>query len=540
MKIHIVQKGDTLWKIAKKYGVNFEELKKLNSQLSNPDMIMPGMKVKVPTTGGLIKKESPMGTKPGNAISPGTKKEVPIAEHPFAKEKPKPLPVKEVPIKEKPIVKEAPKTPYIPKMPISVAPEIDINNYYVTNMANMNVQPPQPKPQPPLPPVPEVKEAPKKEVPVMPVVEAPVECPPPVLEQPICEPECVPITPVMPGTGFGPPLGYPIEPAVPYPTQSGAVPIMSGSVPYPVDPGVSYVPPHFEDESSSSYFPQIPMTSPVPFHGEMVSGANVPVQPHYSQSGAVQGGQIPAGYPSGMSAEYSQGPTGYPAAPQYPSGGYPGYPAAPQYPSGGYPGYPAAPAGYPQGGYPGYPAGPAGYSPGGYPGYPAGPAGYPSGGYPGYGAASPGYPPTAYGAYSEPGPYPRIPSEYGQNLDIVGSENLNLANPANGSQPIMPPYGPMPYGYPQMSSVSQPAGSGDFETFGHTGGIPADTDCGCNEVPAAEQSFVPTTPPVYMAPYTAPGHLAQPPFMNPYGIGPAEDGNAYMPRNKEEGTEYND
>ena len=62
VKIHIVQKGDTLWKIAKKYGVNFEELKKMNSQLSNPDMIMPGMKIKVPTTGGNIKKEAPMGT----------------------------------------------------------------------------------------------------------------------------------------------------------------------------------------------------------------------------------------------------------------------------------------------------------------------------------------------------------------------------------------------------------------------------------------------------------------------------------------------
>ena len=51
MKIHIDQKGDTLWKIAQKYGVQFEELKQINSQLSNPDMIMPGMKIKVPGTG---------------------------------------------------------------------------------------------------------------------------------------------------------------------------------------------------------------------------------------------------------------------------------------------------------------------------------------------------------------------------------------------------------------------------------------------------------------------------------------------------------
>ena len=61
VKIHIVQKGDTLWKIAKKYGVNFEELKKMNSQLSNPDMIMPGMKIKVPTAGGKYKERSSNG-----------------------------------------------------------------------------------------------------------------------------------------------------------------------------------------------------------------------------------------------------------------------------------------------------------------------------------------------------------------------------------------------------------------------------------------------------------------------------------------------
>lgn len=49
MKIHIVQKGDTLWEIAKKYGVDFEELKALNSHLASPDMIMPGMKIRIPT-----------------------------------------------------------------------------------------------------------------------------------------------------------------------------------------------------------------------------------------------------------------------------------------------------------------------------------------------------------------------------------------------------------------------------------------------------------------------------------------------------------
>lgn len=49
MRIHIVQKGDTLFEIAKQYGVDFEKLVELNSQLSSPDMIMPGMKIKIPS-----------------------------------------------------------------------------------------------------------------------------------------------------------------------------------------------------------------------------------------------------------------------------------------------------------------------------------------------------------------------------------------------------------------------------------------------------------------------------------------------------------
>ena len=118
VKIHIVQKGDTLWKLAKKYGVSFDELKKINSQLSNPDLLMPGMKLKIPGSASTMKKE---------AVQPIIKtgiKEVPVQpqvsglkeqlikeqnnqlmkEQPIAKEIPI---VKEQPmVKEKPIVKE--------------------------------------------------------------------------------------------------------------------------------------------------------------------------------------------------------------------------------------------------------------------------------------------------------------------------------------------------------------------------------------------------------------------------------------------------
>lgn len=49
MKIHVVQKGDTLWTIAEQYGADFEELKMVNTHVTNPDLIMPGMKIKIPS-----------------------------------------------------------------------------------------------------------------------------------------------------------------------------------------------------------------------------------------------------------------------------------------------------------------------------------------------------------------------------------------------------------------------------------------------------------------------------------------------------------
>lgn len=135
MKIHIVQKGDTLWKIAQKYGVDFQELKKLNSQLSNPDLIMPGMKIKIPTGDVPIKKE----------VKHELKKEVPkvafkkeAKEHPFAEEKPV------APIEtEEPEAKEKPSKPYVPPVPKVYQPyypkKTDVSNYFMLNMPMMNI-----------------------------------------------------------------------------------------------------------------------------------------------------------------------------------------------------------------------------------------------------------------------------------------------------------------------------------------------------------------------------------------------------------------
>lgn len=67
MRIHIVQKGDTLWKIAKQYGVDFEELKRVNRHLSNPDYILPGMEIYLPD--GSSHNPNPGTTRPRGEVS---------------------------------------------------------------------------------------------------------------------------------------------------------------------------------------------------------------------------------------------------------------------------------------------------------------------------------------------------------------------------------------------------------------------------------------------------------------------------------------
>lgn len=305
MKIHIVQKGDTLWKIAKKYGVDFEELKKMNSQLSNPDMIMPGMKVKVPTAGGSVVKHVGNPGNPGNV-----KKEVPQAVHPFAQQQPPTLPVqkeiiKEVPKKETIVHKEI----YTPKMPQPVVPEIDINNYYMTNMAQIQTQ----QSVPPAQPV--------------------------MMEQ---EPECPPIMPVQeecyemypnymmpyPDCGCGPnPYAY----QNPYMQQMPAynMPVAGPEMMMPVMPHGEHWG-HYDDESSSS----VPMYAQPGFHGE----GYVPYQgyqPQHTTNVIQQSFEIPGrqNIPGQLSVQ-GQNPSGYSQTGQYMGGQY----AVPHYQTGQYPG----------------------------------------------------------------------------------------------------------------------------------------------------------------------------------------------------------
>jgi morphogenetic protein associated with SpoVID len=299
LKIHIVQKGDTLWKIAKKYGVDFEELKSMNTQLSNPDLIMPGMKIKVPSGNVAVKKEAPM-TMPAQKKEAPMKKEMPMAEHPFAKEKPKAvLGVEDTMPKDT----EKPSKPYIPPVPNVQHPVytgMDVNNYYTVNMAMMphmaNPQLP-PKPENVLSDVTKDEEdmykepakeqpyyVPKEQqeealgemanmpnVPNMPNMQMPAYTAPAMHHPQYVAPQyMVPVSPILPGSGLCPPGPY--QPmTMPY----GYGPAMPNQ-PYPT----AVSPEEYDDDDDDEYeahMPNMPYSQAVaPAH----YGSGFPVNPY--------------------------------------------------------------------------------------------------------------------------------------------------------------------------------------------------------------------------------------------------------------------
>lgn len=76
MKIHIAQKGETLWNIAKKYNVSFEELKNNNTQLSSPEAMYPGMKIKVPVAKVAIPKKTEVASVENQENQQGNEQEM--------------------------------------------------------------------------------------------------------------------------------------------------------------------------------------------------------------------------------------------------------------------------------------------------------------------------------------------------------------------------------------------------------------------------------------------------------------------------------
>ena len=89
LHVHVVQKGDTLWKISRQYGVSFDEVKRLNAHLANPDYIVPGMKIFVPEKS---KKMHEMKEHPYSNERPVKKSKEEYTAQPAPKPMPQPAP----------------------------------------------------------------------------------------------------------------------------------------------------------------------------------------------------------------------------------------------------------------------------------------------------------------------------------------------------------------------------------------------------------------------------------------------------------------
>lgn len=125
LKIHIVQKGDTLWEIAKKYNVDFEALKQANSHLASPDMIMPGMKIRIPSQSKKIATKDKKQVAPKKEIKtePPVKKQPPKSEKSIELPKMPTFPLEQEelsPLKGKQYKEEK----KVKEYPISILPEL--------------------------------------------------------------------------------------------------------------------------------------------------------------------------------------------------------------------------------------------------------------------------------------------------------------------------------------------------------------------------------------------------------------------------------
>ncbi|MHA6259308.1 LysM peptidoglycan-binding domain-containing protein [Sporosarcina sp. CAU 1771] len=162
MKVHIVVRGDTLWKISRQYGIPFEELKRVNAHLANPDYIVPGMKIFLPAMHHGGKEPSKGGVQAKPQAKPPVKTTAPTK----GEQKPKPPVSKPVHSTPPPVVSK----PTPPAQPIPVRP---VPQAQPTPPAQPIPVPPIPHAQPrPAPPVPQAQPMPPtpQQMPMQPCV----------------------------------------------------------------------------------------------------------------------------------------------------------------------------------------------------------------------------------------------------------------------------------------------------------------------------------------------------------------------------------
>ncbi|QUW22482.1 SafA/ExsA family spore coat assembly protein [Sporosarcina sp. Marseille-Q4063] len=247
MEVHVVQKGDTLWKISRQFGVSFDELKRVNAHLANPDYIVPGMKITLPAKS----KENIAVKKPAVAAEKKMEK-APIQAVPVEK-KPAP-PVQLRPVPETPAVPglgdlaELPEAPPMPPVPM---PEVPKAPAMPKMPKAIEVEMPEMPPMPPMPEMPPQMQQPMQQMPYQ-------------MQQPMQQP--------MPPQFFGVPCGWmPIYDADCYPFIHPAQ--MQQPMPFPTQ----QLPVEME---ASPMMPNMPVAPNMPMMPNMPIAPNMPVAPN--------------------------------------------------------------------------------------------------------------------------------------------------------------------------------------------------------------------------------------------------------------------
>jgi morphogenetic protein associated with SpoVID len=199
VRVHIVQKGDTLWKIAKQYAVGFEELKRLNAHLTNPDYIVPGMEIYLPDAmhNKEVKKTTVVKEQ---QVAPVKEQVKPVKEHPIVKgPEPQQQPIQRQPIWQGDIYLQQPPQPQPLPTPVPNLQNTQIH-FQPTIEQSMVAPAQQPMPMPMPMPMPQM-------IPQQPIfIQQPVPVPTPVpvpqqpifIEKPIMQPMPMPQQPMHP------------------------------------------------------------------------------------------------------------------------------------------------------------------------------------------------------------------------------------------------------------------------------------------------------------------------------------------------------
>ena len=117
--VHIVQRGDTLWKISRQYGISFEDLKRVNAHLANPDYIVPGMKIFIPEKKQKVEEPKQPDITKGQTKEKQVEKGEQVKRKEPEKVKKPVQPKQEVPVPKEPIpLPSAPKAPTITSKPV--------------------------------------------------------------------------------------------------------------------------------------------------------------------------------------------------------------------------------------------------------------------------------------------------------------------------------------------------------------------------------------------------------------------------------------